>query len=32
MMEKVTHKRLIVEIKDITAGAGALGMPGYGMP
>ena len=32
MMETVTHKRSIVEIKDITAGAGALGLLGYGMP
>jgi succinate-acetate transporter protein len=27
-----TDKRSIVEIKDITAGAGALGLLGYGMP
>jgi len=26
------NKRSIVEIKDITAGAGALGLLGYGMP
>jgi succinate-acetate transporter protein len=32
MMETVTNKRSIVEIKDITAGAGALGLLGYGMP
>lgn len=32
MTETDTHRRSIVEIKDITAGAGALGLLGYGMP
>jgi uncharacterized protein len=32
MTETNTTKRSIVEIKDITAGAGALGLLGYGMP
>jgi len=32
MAETNTEKRSIVEIKDITAGAGALGLLGYGMP
>jgi uncharacterized protein len=32
MTETDTAKRSIVEIKDITAGAGALGLLGYGMP
>jgi uncharacterized protein len=27
-----THNKTIVEIKDITGGAGALGLLGYGMP
>ena len=31
-MTETTTKRSIVEIKDITAGAGALGLLGYGMP
>ncbi|MFA6224835.1 MAG: acetate uptake transporter [Methanoregula sp.] len=32
MTETSGNKRSIVEIKDITAGAGALGLLGYGMP
>jgi succinate-acetate transporter protein len=32
MTETTSSKRSIVEIKDITAGAGALGLLGYGMP
>ncbi len=32
MTETTSNKRSIVEIKDITAGAGALGLLGYGMP
>jgi succinate-acetate transporter protein len=32
MTETSSNKRSIVEIKDITAGAGALGLLGYGMP
>jgi succinate-acetate transporter protein len=32
MNETGNNKRSIVEIKDITAGAGALGLLGYGMP
>jgi uncharacterized protein len=32
MSETTTIKKSIVEIKDITAGAGALGLLGYGMP
>jgi len=32
MTETTTIKKSIVEIKDITAGAGALGLLGYGMP
>ena len=32
MTETINEKRSIVEIKDITAGAGALGLLGYGMP
>ncbi|MDP2798054.1 MAG: acetate uptake transporter [Methanoregula sp.] len=32
MTETSNNKRSIVEIKDITAGAGALGLLGYGMP
>jgi hypothetical protein len=32
MTETTTVKKSIVEIKDITAGAGALGLLGYGMP
>ena len=32
MNEMSNDKRSIVEIKDITAGAGALGLLGYGMP
>ena len=32
MNETGSSKRSIVEIKDITAGAGALGLLGYGMP
>ena len=32
MSEINTTKKTIVEIKDITAGAGALGLLGYGMP
>ena len=32
MNEISNDKRSIVEIKDITAGAGALGLLGYGMP
>jgi succinate-acetate transporter protein len=32
MTETSFDKRSIVEIKDITAGAGALGLLGYGMP
>jgi succinate-acetate transporter protein len=32
MTETTMNKRSIVEIKDITAGAGALGLLGYGMP
>ena len=32
MTETTNSKRSIVEIKDITAGAGALGLLGYGMP
>ena len=32
MTEASNNKRSIVEIKDITAGAGALGLLGYGMP
>jgi len=32
MTETSNDKRSIVEIKDITAGAGALGLLGYGMP
>jgi succinate-acetate transporter protein len=32
MTETGTNKRSIVEIRDITAGAGALGLLGYGMP
>ncbi len=32
MTETGISKRSIVEIKDITAGAGALGLLGYGMP
>ncbi len=32
MTETDINKRSIVEIKDITAGAGALGLLGYGMP
>jgi succinate-acetate transporter protein len=32
MTETGNNKRSIVEIKDITAGAGALGLLGYGMP
>ena len=32
MTETGSSKRSIVEIKDITAGAGALGLLGYGMP
>ena len=32
MTETGNSKRSIVEIKDITAGAGALGLLGYGMP
>jgi uncharacterized protein len=32
MTDTNTNKRSIVEIKDITAGAGALGLLGYGMP
>jgi succinate-acetate transporter protein len=32
MTETSTVKKSIVEIKDITAGAGALGLLGYGMP
>jgi succinate-acetate transporter protein len=32
MTEITSNKRSIVEIKDITAGAGALGLLGYGMP
>ncbi|MEI7857600.1 MAG: acetate uptake transporter [Methanomicrobiales archaeon] len=32
MTETTGNKSSIVEIKDITAGAGALGLLGYGMP
>jgi succinate-acetate transporter protein len=32
MTETSNNKRSIVEIKDITSGAGALGLLGYGMP
>jgi succinate-acetate transporter protein len=32
MTDTSSTKRSIVEIKDITAGAGALGLLGYGMP
>lgn len=32
MNDTSTNGRAIVEIKDITAGAGALGLLGYGMP
>jgi hypothetical protein len=32
MTETSSNKNSIVEIKDITAGAGALGLLGYGMP
>ena len=32
MTDTTMNKRSIVEIKDITAGAGALGLLGYGMP
>jgi uncharacterized protein len=32
MTETTTTKTSVVEIKDITAGAGALGLLGYGMP
>ncbi|MFA4876336.1 MAG: acetate uptake transporter [Methanoregula sp.] len=32
MTETNSHKSSVVEIKDITAGAGALGLLGYGMP
>ena len=32
MTETTSTKSSIVEIKDITAGAGALGLLGYGMP
>ena len=32
MTETISSKNSIVEIKDITAGAGALGLLGYGMP
>jgi len=32
MTETNGNKKSIVEIKDITAGAGALGLLGYGMP
>ena len=32
MTETTTITKSIVEIKDITAGAGALGLLGYGMP
>jgi succinate-acetate transporter protein len=32
MAETTSNKSSIVEIKDITAGAGALGLLGYGMP
>jgi succinate-acetate transporter protein len=32
MTETTSNKSSIVEIKDITAGAGALGLLGYGMP
>ncbi len=32
MTDANSYKRSIVEIKDITAGAGALGLLGYGMP
>jgi len=32
MTETITITKSIVEIKDITAGAGALGLLGYGMP
>jgi len=32
MTETTAIKKSIVEIKDITAGAGALGLLGYGMP
>ena len=32
MTETTSNKTSIVEIKDITAGAGALGLLGYGMP
>lgn len=32
MTETIPNKNSIVEIKDITAGAGALGLLGYGMP
>jgi succinate-acetate transporter protein len=32
MTETNSNKKSIVEIKDITAGAGALGLLGYGMP
>lgn len=32
MTETTSTKNSIVEIKDITAGAGALGLLGYGMP
>ena len=32
MTEPGSSRRSIVEIKDITAGAGALGLLGYGMP
>ena len=32
MTETNSNRNSIVEIKDITAGAGALGLLGYGMP
>ena len=32
MTETTSSKSSIIEIKDITAGAGALGLLGYGMP
>ncbi|MFA4860927.1 acetate uptake transporter [Methanoregula sp.] len=32
MTETTTNKCSVVEIKDITGGAGALGLLGYGMP
>ena len=32
MSENIINPNRVVEIKDITAGAGALGLLGYGMP